>query len=106
MRIPATLRCCAPPGALTEHTDTDVDDLLRGLERVRRQGCAVTVGTRHPDVAAVGAAILSGPEPQVATLSLSLPAQRFPRRMWPVYGEHVARAAAECSVHLGWDPAS
>ena len=100
----AALLGAAPLEALTEHTDTDVDALLRGLERVRRLGYAVTVGSRHPDVAAVGAAILSGPEQPVATLSLSLPAQRFPRRLWPVYGEQVVRAAADCSRQLGWDP--
>jgi DNA-binding IclR family transcriptional regulator len=101
----AALLRAAPLEALTPHTDTDVDALLRELQKVRRQGFAVTVGTRHPDVAAVGAAILDGQGRPVATLSLSLPSQRFPRRMWPVYGEQVARAAAECSAQLGWHAA-
>ncbi|TFV63188.1 UNVERIFIED_ORG: IclR family transcriptional regulator [Bacillus sp. AZ43] len=101
----AALLRAAPLEALTAQTDTDVDDLLKELERVRRQGYAVTVGTRHPDVAAVGAAILDAQQRPVATLSLSLPVQRFPRRMWPVYGAQVARAAEECSRQLGWTPA-
>ncbi|WP_104528012.1 IclR family transcriptional regulator [Blastococcus saxobsidens] len=100
----AALLGAAPLEALTDHTDTDVEAILQELEGVRRHGYAVAVGTRHPDVAAVGAAILSEPGQPVATLSLSLPSQRFPRRLWPVYGEQVARAAAECSRQLGWDP--
>ncbi|MCF6743742.1 IclR family transcriptional regulator [Blastococcus sp. KM273128] len=97
----AALLRAAPLEALTPHTDTDADALLRELEQVRRQGYAVTVGTRHPDIAAVGAAILGTSGRPVATLSLSLPAQRLPRRLWPVYGEQVARAAEECSRELG-----
>jgi DNA-binding IclR family transcriptional regulator len=98
----AALLRAAPLEAPTAHTETDVDALLKELERVRRLGYAVTVGTRHPDVAAVGAAILNETGAPVATLSLSLPAQRFPRRLWPVYGEQVGRAAEECSRQLGW----
>jgi DNA-binding IclR family transcriptional regulator len=102
-RAAALLRA-APLEALTPHTDTDPEALLRELPRVRRQGYAVTVGTRHPDIAAVGAAILDRAGLPVATLSLSLPSQRFPRRLWPVLGEQVTRAAEECSRQLGWQP--
>ena len=93
-----------PLEALTEHTETDVAVLLRELERVYRQGYAVAVGTRHPEIAAVGAAILGAAGIPVASLSISLPANRFPRRMWPDFGEQVARAAEECSQQLGWRP--
>ncbi|CCG04524.1 Transcriptional regulator [Blastococcus saxobsidens DD2] len=102
-RAAALLRA-APLEALTAHTDTDPETLLRELRRVRRQGYAVSVGTRHPDIAAVGAAILDGSGMPVATLSLSLPTSRCPRRLWPVYGEQVTAAAAECSRQLGWRP--
>lgn len=105
MQAAALLRA-APLEALTPHTDTDVEALLRELERVRRRGYAVTVGTRHPDIAAVGAAIVDETGRPVATLSLSLPVQRFPRRLWPVYGEQVAGAAQECSRQLGGRPGS
>ena len=101
----AALLRAAPLETLTPQTDTDADALLRELEQVRRQGYAVTVGTRHPDIAAVGAAILDGSGQPVATLSLSLPAHRFPRRLWPEYGAQVTHAAEECSRHLGWQPA-
>ncbi|MGY1718906.1 IclR family transcriptional regulator [Blastococcus sp. SYSU DS0552] len=100
----AALLRAAPLERLTPNTDTDPEALLRELPRVRRQGYAVSVGTRHPDIAAVGAAILDRSGAPVATLSLSLPTHRFPRRLWPVHGEQVTRAAEECSRQLGWQP--
>ncbi|WP_346619463.1 IclR family transcriptional regulator [Blastococcus montanus] len=100
----AALLRAAPLEALTPHTDTDADTLLRELSRVRRQGYAVSVGTRHPEIAAVGAAILDRGGKPVATLSLSLPVHRLPRRLWPVFGEQVTHAAEECSRQLGWQP--
>jgi DNA-binding IclR family transcriptional regulator len=93
-----------PLEALTPQSETDVATLQRELERIRRQGYAVTVGTRHPEISAVGAAILDGSGMPVAAISLSLPTHRFPRRMWPVHGQRVVRAAAECSRKLGWQP--
>lgn len=99
------LLAARPLESLTEHTETDVAVLLRELERVQRQGYAVSVGTRHPEIAAVGAAVLGAAGVPVASLSISLPANRLPRRMWPVFGEQVARAAEECSRQLGWRPA-
>lgn len=95
----------SPLEAMTPQTETDAVAVHRELERVRRQGYAVTVGTRHPEIAAVGAAILDGRGLPVAAVSLSLPTHRFPRRMWPVHGERVARSADECSRKLGWEPA-
>ncbi|MDK3257863.1 IclR family transcriptional regulator [Blastococcus capsensis] len=100
-RAAALLRA-APLEALTPHTDTDPEGVLRELRRVRRQGYAVSVGTRHPDIAAVGAAILDRGGMPVATLSLSLPTSRLPRRLWAGYGAQVTAAAEECSRQLGW----
>jgi DNA-binding IclR family transcriptional regulator len=95
------LLTASPLEALTEHTETDPAVLRRELSRVRRQGYAVSVGTRHPEVAAVGAAITNSSGVPVASLSLSLPIQRCPRRLWPVLGTHVVRAAQECTRQLG-----
>ncbi|WNV74361.1 IclR family transcriptional regulator [Geodermatophilus sp. DSM 44513] len=95
----------APLEALTERTQTDVPTLLEELGRAREDGYAVTVGTRHPEIAAVGAAVLGASGLPVASLSLSLPVHRFPEQSWPDLGEQVARAAAECSRELGWRPA-
>lgn len=99
------LLTASPLEAVTPQTETDVAAVQRELERTRRQGYAVTVGTRHPEIAAVGAAVLDARGLPVAAVSLSLPTHRFPRRMWPVHGERVARAADECSRKLGWQPA-
>ncbi|TFV61946.1 IclR family transcriptional regulator [Geodermatophilus sp. DF01-2] len=99
------LLVAVPLEALTEHTQTDVAALQEELVRVRRDGYAVTVGTRHPEIAAVGAAVLGTSGLPVASLSLSLPAHRFPQPLWSEFGEQVARAATECSRQLGWRPA-
>jgi DNA-binding IclR family transcriptional regulator len=96
------LLTAAPLEALTPQTETDLAAVQRELERIRRQGYAVTVGTRHPEVSAVGAAVLDASGLPVAGISLSLPTHRFPRRMWPVHGKRVVEAAAECSRKLGW----
>jgi len=93
-----------PLEPLTTYTETDVAALMRELERIRRQGYAIAVGTRHPEIAAVGAAVLAATGLPVASLSISLPAHRLPRRMWSVFGAQVLAATAECSRQLGHQP--
>jgi len=90
-----------PLEPLTTYTETDVAALMRDLEKVRRQGYAIAVGTRHPEIAAVGAAVVGQAGSPVGSLSISLPAHRLPRRMWPVFGAQVVAAAQECSRQLG-----
>ncbi|MEQ3554264.1 IclR family transcriptional regulator [Pseudonocardia nematodicida] len=88
----------APLEALTEDTVTDPVRLMTALETVRAQGYAVSVRSRHVDVAAVGAAILDGDGAPIAALSISMPVQRFPEHLWAEYGELVRQGAGDCSA--------
>lgn len=90
----------APLEALTPQTPTDVEALCRELVRIGKVGYAVSVRTRHPEIAAVGAAVLGMSGQPVASLSVSLPAHRLPRRVWPEIGALVFQAALESTERL------
>lgn len=82
---------------LTDATPTDRSLVGAAVEAARTLGYAVTVGTRHVDIAAVGAAIVDRRSKPVAALSISAPVHRLPDAKRVEYGELVKSAAAGCS---------
>ncbi|MBR8744724.1 IclR family transcriptional regulator [Nocardiopsis sp. MG754419] len=67
----------SPLEALTEHSITDPDLLLRELTEVHRAGTAVEVCEADPDVACVGAPVRDHTGQVVAALSISVPRHRW-----------------------------
>lgn len=96
------LLTAAPLERMTEHTVTDPQALLQRLAEIRERGYSVALGTRHPEIAAIAAAVMGGLGRPVATLSISLPVHRCPEHLWQSYGDQVSTAAQDCSRALGW----
>jgi DNA-binding IclR family transcriptional regulator len=84
-----------PLKASTPRTITDPHKLRSELDRVRKQGYAVSMGELDEGVRAVAAAILGPDERPVGSLSISCPAQRLPDERIARYGAWVRAAAKE-----------
>ncbi|AFR49812.1 IclR family transcriptional regulator [Gordonia sp. KTR9] len=82
---------------LTANTPTSPDDVEARVEAARRQGYAVTDGTRHEGISAIAAAILDRTGQPVAALSISAPSHRLAVSDHVVVGESIKNAAAQCS---------
>ncbi len=87
-----------PASALTI---TDPEQMTAELESTRRRGYATNRGELDRDIRAVAAAILEAYGRPVASISISVPAQRMPEELFERYGALVRQAASEVGEALG-----
>lgn len=86
--------------AYTPNTITDPDRLRAELAEIRAQGYAVNNGEWRPDVAGIGAVIMSPRGRPVAAVSISMPSSRFDPDAVPRFAELVMRGAKEITEGL------
>jgi DNA-binding IclR family transcriptional regulator len=86
-------RACRSLRRFTDKTITDVQELRRRLEEIRRQGYAFSTGAWHPEGAALAAPVRSRGGEVVGSLAVAAPPQRLARRVAEV--SRLVRAAAE-----------
>ena len=85
----------------TEHTITDIEEMVANLRQARKQGYAVSWREWHIDVAGVGAAIKDANGSPIAAISMIIPAVRATRtRISKELGPLVAQAAKSISARL------
>lgn len=89
----------------TELTITDPQELAAELEQTRHRGYAINRGELDQDIRAVAAAVLDAAGRPVASISISVPAQRMGEELWERYGAMVADAARSAGEALGYDGA-
>jgi len=84
-----------PLKAITPHTITDSAALRAELDRVRKNGYAVSLGELDEGVRAVAAPILNATGAPIGAISISCPAHRLPDDRIARYGALVRRAAEQ-----------
>lgn len=89
---------------LTARTVTDPSRIRAELQRIRRQGFAVSAGERVDGASAVSAPVRDGQGRVVAGLTVSGPSYRFPPGRVRELIPQVVHAAAEISARLGYAP--
>lgn len=82
---------------LTEKTSTALPEILAQVERARVNGYAVTAGTRHEEISAIGVALLDRDGAPFASMSISAPSSRLPQSLHAELGQRLRAAAEECS---------
>lgn len=87
-----------PQSALTI---TDMGQMTAELDHARRRGYATNRGELDQEISAVAAAILEADDRPVASISISVPAQRMPEELFERYGALVCQAASEVGEALG-----
>jgi DNA-binding IclR family transcriptional regulator len=104
--VEAVLRKLRP---LTARTITDPDRLRAELERIRRQGYAVSSDERVEGAAAVSAPVRNAPGEVVAGLTVSGPSYRFTavrvRELVPLVVDGAERISRRLGYRVGADPA-
>jgi IclR family acetate operon transcriptional repressor len=96
----AVLRCPIP-GCRAEQRPSIAEFRLE-LEAVRAKGYAFDDEESGPGVRCVGSPIFDGAGRPIAAVSVSSPADRFPRKRIPSVALEVVRSAREISAALGW----
>ncbi|MBN1372511.1 MAG: IclR family transcriptional regulator [Anaerolineaceae bacterium] len=91
-----------PLEALTERTIVDPTQLRVELEKIRRQGYAVSFGEWILDASGVAAPIFDRNGEVLAALTISGPTQRFQGDVLPEYIEKVKRVARVISAGMGY----
>jgi DNA-binding IclR family transcriptional regulator len=87
---------------MTEQTLTDRKALLQELNRIRRDGFAVSHGEWNSEVAGVAAPIFGADGHMIAVVGVSGPLTRLGKEVLPDVIRSVTRAAAEVSVAHGF----
>lgn len=85
----------------TDRTIVDWDEFLAELARVRENGFAVNVGEWRGDITAVASPIFDHEGRPVASMSVSAPGSRMPRKVRLAYAARVTEAARRVSAALG-----
>jgi DNA-binding IclR family transcriptional regulator len=88
----------------TANTITSTSALFRELQATRERGFSIDDGEHEDGVRCVGAPIRDHTGRVVASLSISAPMQRLPRRAIPNYGRRVVAVARQISRGLGCPP--
>jgi DNA-binding IclR family transcriptional regulator len=91
------------PARFTEHTITDLDELVRQFAKIRARGWADAVEELEEGLAAVAAPIWDRNGAVCAALSLSGPAFRLSGERLEAAGQAVHSAAKEVSLRLGYN---
>lgn len=89
-----------PLEAFSSATVVDPAELRKELARIRRCGYAVNLRRYRPQVAAVGAPILTADRTPIAGICISMPDSRFRRGEVRVWGRLVAEAAEAIGARL------
>jgi DNA-binding IclR family transcriptional regulator len=85
----------------TKNTVTQRKDLMKELERIRREGMAVDEEEREIGLKCIAAPVFDSKAKLIAAVSISGPAQRITKRVIPTFGARVKEAGAEISKRLG-----
>jgi DNA-binding IclR family transcriptional regulator len=88
-----------PLTALTEKTLTDIDEILEGLEQVRRRRMSFDLCETVPDACALGAPIRAEDGSIIAALTVAVPAYRFPH-VSQNSADEIMQAAEKISANL------
>lgn len=86
----------------TDKTIVDWDEFFAELARVRERGFAMNVGEWRTDITAVASPIFDHEGRTAASMSVSAPAGRMPRKLRLSYGALVTEAAQRASATLGY----
>ncbi len=87
---------------LTENTLADAKLLRQELERIRRQGFAVSLAERAPDTGAISAPVFDDEGQVIAAIAIAGPSSRIANLM-KEHGEGIViEAAQDLSRLLGW----
>ena len=87
----------------TEHTITDLAELRRELQSIRRRGFAENRQESEPGVVSIAAPIRDNSGTVVASLSMAGPSERVDDKR-AAYAEAVVRFAHTVSRQMGWVP--
>jgi DNA-binding IclR family transcriptional regulator len=87
----------------TPQTITDKDRLAAELEKVRKQGVAVSVGERAADACAIAAPVFDQGRDLVGALTIAGPTSRFTTGVRRTYADLLTAAAERLSRRLGWN---
>ncbi|ONH60480.1 hypothetical protein CcI49_11345 [Frankia sp. CcI49] len=87
-------------GAITRHTVTDPEILLKELEEIRTRGYAISAEELQEGVVSVAASIRPGGGRPVGALSISGPEPRMPAVLHDDYGEKVLAVAEGIAAAL------
>ena len=77
-------------------------EILRSVEKIRRDGHAIVAGTVNPDTAAVAAPVQAYDGAVVAALTISCPRDRFTAKLGERFARQVVAGARELSQALGY----
>ena len=86
----------------TKNTVTARKDLLREIEKIRREGMAVDREEREIGLKCIAAPVYDNRARVIAAVSISGPAQRITKNVIPTFGTRVKEASAEISKRLGF----
>lgn len=90
-----------PLERFTPRTLTDMRELSKELEQIRKRGFAIVNGEIEEDVAAIAAPVWNHSVSVTAAVTLSGPASRISNDATPMLAERVVEAAHELSRQLG-----
>lgn len=85
-----------------ENTITNPKTLIEDLEKIRREGIAVSCGEYIPDAVGVGAPVFSRNGTVIASMGLIAPVSRVDDQKIAVFKKDVKQCALELSYHLGY----
>ena len=89
-----------PLPALTDHTITDPEELLRELQRIKTRGYALDLEETMPLANCIAVPILDPRGEALASMSLSGPSSRFQPRKDKRLIQNLVRAAAEIAAQM------
>lgn len=89
-------------GAITPDTVTDPAELLRDLEKIRRQGYALTVGERSPGIASISCPVRNQDGWVIAAVNISGPAWRLTREQALEYLPLLRASCLTISRQIGY----
>ena len=95
--------------ALSRHSDhgiTDLAELLKQLEKIRRDGYAIAVEELEPGFVAIGAAFRGPLGDPIGAISVGGPSSRIERKRYAELGALIKTAADRISRELGDDSSS
>lgn len=87
--------------AMTSHTITNLAELRRELETVRRQGYSLDEEEHFLGARCIGAPILKSEQESVASISIAGPVTRIRQEKVPVFAAAVRDAARKISARIG-----
>jgi IclR family acetate operon transcriptional repressor len=88
--------------ASTPKSITSRDALERELSEVRARGYATSIRESEPDIAAIGAAIVSANDALVAAISVAIPTTRYQRSTFRALAKPLLQTVAEASEKLAF----